>query len=183
MPFLKVLRTEIIDHSRKLCKIPTTNYELRTHHWRRRRQGFSLIEIVIALFVIVALGMILFSSSGTLFTTRNAKQQNVAAKIASKQIENLKNTPFNSLPTGAVPPASPSPIPCPSTDPDLNNLKGNGVGGHGTCSLFVSNYDNIADSASPPTDIKQITAQIDWKTDKGTSQILKVDSLIYRYGR
>lgn len=134
--------------------------------------GFSLIEILIALFVIVALVTVLFSSSGTLFTTRSSKLQTVAAKIASKEIENLRNIAFASLPTAGTN------KPCSTTDPDLSKLKG-----PPTCLLDVVNYDGKGDPpASPPTDIKQLTVKINWKTDNGATQNIKMDTLIYRNG-
>src|SRR3990167_6980604 len=166
MPFLGVLRTEIIDRSRKLCKLPTTNYELRTHHWRRRRQGFSLIEIVIALFVIVALGMILFSSSGTLFATRNSKLQELAAKIASREVENLRITPFTTLIT--IRPAQSDGsektyLACTSNSlaAELAKLK------NSVCTESVLNYDNKSDTTNPITDIKHFTIIVNWESDRG----------------
>ena len=88
------------------------------------KRGFSLIEILIALFVIVALVTILFSSSGTLFATRDSKLQTVAAKIASKEVENLRNIAFASLP------AQGTEQPCTTSDTDLDKLKGNSPSGH-----------------------------------------------------
>jgi len=137
-----------------------------------RAPGFSLIEILIALFVIVALVTILFSSSGTLFATRDSKLQTVAAKIASKEVENLRNIAFASLP------AQGTEQPCTTSDTDLDKLKGNSPSGHGECHLDVVNYDDPDD----PTQIKQVTVKIDWRTDNGANQNLKMDTLIYKDG-
>ena len=134
----------------------------------RAKEGFSLIEILIALFVIVALVTILFSSSGTLFTTRSSKLQTVATKIASKEIENLRNIAFASLPAAGTDKA------CSTIDPDLSKLKG-----PPTCKEDVANYDGKSDAL---TDIKQVTVKINWKTDNGADQNLKMDTLIYRNG-
>ncbi len=144
------------------------NSHLANGQWRKSKRGFSLIEILIAFFLIVSLVAILFSSSGTLFTTRSSKLQTVAAKIASDEIENLRNIAFTSLPTAGADRA------CSTSDPNLSKLKG-----PATCREDVSNYDGKSDAL---TDIKQFTVKINWKTDNGADQNINMDALIYRNG-
>ena len=171
MPFRFSILYQVLSVKGKF--IQNTEYRIQNTK-QRKSPGFSLIEILIALFVIVALVTILFSSSGTLFATRDSKLQTVAATIASKEVENLRNIAFTSLP------AAGTNLSCTVTprDPDLDKLKGNGPGGKGECHLDVSNYD----APASPTQIKQITVKIDWKTDNGATQNLKMDTLIYENG-
>ena len=168
MPQRDSIKYQVLSIKKKF--IHNTKYIIHDTNQRKFR-GFSLIEILIALFVIVALVTILFSSSGTLFTTRSSKLQTVAAKIASKEIENLRNIAFTSLPTEGIDKA------CSTIDPDLSKLKG-----PPTCKVYVVNYDGKSDTVPPLTDIKQVTVKINWKTDNGADQNIKMDTLIYKDG-
>ena len=120
-------------------------------------RGFSLIEIVLALFLVMALLSILFTSTGTYIHSRNSNLQSIAAKIASREIENLRNTDFGSLPGTSS-----------FSDSDLTKLPS------GTTNRTVSNYQS-------DVDIKQITVIIGW-TEKGVAKQLVMDTLISRNG-
>src|SRR3990167_7458197 len=61
--------------------------------------GFSLVEILLAFFIIITLVTILLAASGTLFTTRKSRQESIAARVASKKIENLRNAQFSTIAT------------------------------------------------------------------------------------
>ncbi len=58
-PFLKVLRPEIISHSKKFI-----NYDLKTHHWRWKRHGQILVLTLIILFFMSAISLVLFTRVG-----------------------------------------------------------------------------------------------------------------------
>ena len=63
------------------------------------RSGFLLIEVIIALALFIATLTIFGVVLSTLPLTKTARNQNLAYHIAAKKIEELRNTPFVSLPS------------------------------------------------------------------------------------
>ncbi len=132
---------------------------------RRRRHGFTLIEIVISLFLILATITILFTTSSTYVSSRGSNLQGVATEIASCEIERLRKLAFNSLPANGT------------TDVDAS------------CNQDLSKLPDpdsaartLSDYGTPPDpDIKQITIQVNW-TVSGASREIKMDTLIYKNG-
>ncbi len=135
----------------------TVNREPVTVNRRQRRLGFTLIEILLSLFLIMALAAMLFSSSATLVQSRSTNLQSQATKIASKDIECLRNTTFNSLPGT-----------CTFAQADLNKLP------QANATRTISNYQSS-------TKIKQVSEVITWQENNNPRQI-KMDTLIYEYG-
>ncbi|HCS78985.1 TPA: hypothetical protein DIV55_04555 [Patescibacteria group bacterium] len=131
--------------------------------------GFTLVEILLSLFFIIAIVTILFSTSGSLLTRRRSDQQSIAAKVATKDIEYLRGLAFASLPATSPP----GPSGClqlgGSTDPDLTKLR------DGKCARTITNYEGNAI-------IKQTTVTVYWDNDNGVEQQLKMDTLIYESG-
>lgn len=126
------------------------------------RPGFTLIEIVLSLLLILAILTVFFASSSTYTTSRGANLAGIATKIASRQIETLRKTDYASLPS------CPSPAGCPISDSDLSKLPS------GTAKQIVEDYQT-----SP--DIKQVTVRVDWIVS-GAAKNIKLDTLIYKYG-
>lgn len=155
-PFLKVIRSLILDHRK------THHLSLITNHWRRRRAGFGLIEILLSVVLIIAIVTALFASSGTFLIRRGSDLQSIASKIASKDIETLRGQSFSSLPAAGT-------YTCVIVDTDLSKL-GSGACGDRT----VANYTGDAN-------IKQITVTIRWQ-QSGKSKSLVMDTLIYTNG-
>src|SRR3989344_2727838 len=125
------------------------------------KNAYSLFEIVIALFLLGALVTILLTVSGTLFTTRSSRLQQIATKIATKDIEYLRNLSFASLPSTG---------PCNQpilTDADLTKLPS------GDCQRTVTNYLGSSQ-------IKFVTVTVTWQ-EKIQKRIL-LDTLVYKYG-
>lgn len=120
------------------------------------RNGFSLIEVVLSLFVTLALITILLTATATLRTSRNSNLQVTATQIASRQIENLRNTAYGSLPTGTTP----------FSDANLTKLP------NSTATQTFSDYG---------TKIKQVTLQVSWQ-ESGINKNIKIDTLIYENG-
>jgi hypothetical protein len=60
--------------------------------------GYSMIDVVISLFVIGVVLMIYAAASNTVVLNRNAKHQDLALRIANSQLEDLRHTAYNSLP-------------------------------------------------------------------------------------
>lgn len=139
-----------------------------TVHSLKKSEGFSLVEILLALFFAAALGTILLTSTGTLSTGYRSNLQSLATKIASKDIENLRKLDFAQLPfdTGQT---------ClQDYATDLAKLPN-------PChKRSVSNFQNDAD-------IKLITATITWY-ESGAQEcalstcVIKMTTLIYKNG-
>lgn len=127
----------------------TVNGQLKT--------GFTLIEILLSLFLIMALAAMLFSSSATLVQSRSTNLQSQATKIASKDIECLRNTAFNSLPGT-----------CTFLQADLNKLP------QANATRTISNYQSS-------TKIKHVSEVVTWQENNNPRQ-LKMDTLIYENG-
>lgn len=121
------------------------------------KPGFTLIEIVLSLLLILAILTVFFTGSSTYTTTRGANLAGIATKIASRQIETLRKTAFATLPASGS-----------FTDPDLAKLP------QGTATRTITDYQ-----ANP--DIKQVTIQVDW-VPAGSAKNVKIDTLIYKYG-
>ncbi len=119
--------------------------------------GFSLIEIVLTIFLVLALLSILFTASSTVIHSRNSSLQNTAAKIATREIENLRNTAYVSLPSsGSI------------SDPDLQKLPS------GSATRTISDYQSS-------TKIKQVTITVNWK-EKEVPRQLVMETLISENG-
>lgn len=100
--------------------------------------GFSLIEVIIALAVVlvtmIAFGVVV----NTIPLTRTARNQNVAYHIAAKKVEELRHTAFASLPSSGT-----------FTDAGLQNLASS------TAALTIANYQSSAI-------IKQADVTVTW---------------------
>lgn len=130
---------------------------------RVKPQGFTLIEVVLSIFIILAIVTIVLIASGSYTTSRNSNLQGIAAKIASREMENLKNTAFDSL-VNCNPPTG-----CSIVDSDLAKLPSSSAK-----KIFVQNYESS-------TDMKLIIIQVDW-TANGAPKQSKIETLIYKNG-
>ncbi len=119
--------------------------------------GFSLIEVLLSIIIIVILGFLLLTASGTLSQTYSSNLQTIASKVASKEIETLRETSFATLPlSGSI------------ADPNLAKLP------NGSATRTVANYQ------SDPT-IKQITVTVNWTFNNSPRQ-QQIVTLIYQNG-
>lgn len=128
---------------------------------RKAKEGFGLIEIILSVVLIIAIATGLFTTAGTFLIRRKSDLQAIAAKIASKDIENLRGTPFSSLP-------APGAYSCAITDSDLSKLP-------------ASCGDRTITNYTGDPDIKQVTITIRWQ-EKGIAKSLVMDTLIYANG-
>lgn len=152
-----VLRSLFMVHG----KIKTVNRQ-RT---KNNLPGFSLIEVVLSMFVILALISILFAASGTYRHSRNSQLQTIATKIASRKIEILRKTDYTAIPDLGTSSFS---------DSDLAKLPAS------TANLTVADYPP---SCSPTcsSDIKQITVTVNW-TEGGVVKTISEDTIISKNG-
>ena len=119
--------------------------------------GFTLVEVLIFLLLAVVFTATLLSSAGNYFKTRTVNSETVATKIASHEIETLRNTDFNLLPqSGAF------------SDPELTKLSGS------SANRTISNYQS-------DLDIKQVTVIVTW-TENNVSQNVSLETLISKNG-
>lgn len=142
-----------------------TNFQQRTkkvvscRHWR---PGFSYVEILLSLFLILALIAILLTTTTTYIHSRRTNLQTIATKMASCEIERLRKLAFSQLPGNGAIDAS-----CTT---DLSKLPA------GTTLRLVADYGSPANPK-----IKQITTAVSW-TEKGLAQQIKLETLISENG-
>ena len=148
-------------------KEKNTKYEIRNTRYKKSA-GFGLIEIILSVVLIIAIATGLFATAGTFLIRRKSDLQAIAAKIASKDIEYLRNLSFASLPGTTTPGPNGCPQPPITSDPDLVKLP------DGKCSRTITNYTG-------DTNIKQITITIRWQ-ENNISKNLVMDTLIYANG-
>src|SRR3972149_10666271 len=130
---------------------------------RRWRPGFSYVEILLSMFLILALIAILLTTSTVYIHSRRTNLQTMATKMASCEIERLRKLNFTSVST--LPPSGTFDASCTT---DLSKLPA------GTTLRLV------ADFGSNPK-IKQITTAVSW-TEKGLAQQIKLETLISENG-
>lgn len=104
---------------------------------KKSQFGYSLIEIPIGLFIIGLMLLIYAAASNTVILNKNAKNQELAHRIAAGKMEDLRATAFASLPSSGS-----------FTHSLLSNLPS------GQANLTVSDYN---------ADTKQITVTVTWK--------------------
>lgn len=127
----------------------------------KRKSGFSLIEIVLAVLFISFMVVIILSASGIFSRIHRWNLQSIAIKIASGELEKLRKTPFANLPsTGAI---------TTTDEPDLTKLP------QGAATRTVTDYQ------TGDTKLKQVIIEVTWQ-ESGFPRSLKTASLISEYG-
>lgn len=148
MPFLKGI-------SNKYQFQISTNFKSLNGNWKFK-EGFTLVEILLSLFVIMAIVSIILVVSSTYLHSRRSSLQAIATGIASRDIENLRLADFNSVQTGNI------------TDSELSLLPSS------SAARTVANFETNAK-------IKQVTVTVGW-IEKGLAQEIKLDTLISQNG-
>lgn len=121
-----------------------------------QEEGFSLIEIIISVFLIAILSVILIGTTRSLFARTRQDQQAIASKAATKEIEHLRNLSFLSIASGTS-----------ACDAELaDKLISNCL-----ITKTVTYYD-------PPTNqVKQVKVTISW-TYQGQNKSVTMQTLI-----
>lgn len=135
----------------------------------RKSTGFSLIEILLSLFFIIAIVTILFSTTGSLFTRRQSDLQSIAAKTSTKEIEYLRGLSFTDFKNKA------GTINC--TDCSSEGLSSNEFEDlrNGSMDRTISDYGG-------DQKIYQVDVTINWVNDNGAAKDLKMNTLISENG-
>jgi hypothetical protein len=60
--------------------------------------GFTILEIPIAIFIISVVLILYAASTNSILLNRNARYQDVATRIGTSLMEDLRNTPYANLP-------------------------------------------------------------------------------------
>jgi len=121
----------------------------------RTSRGFSLIEIIVSIFIV---GVMLFVSQAILFgapIVKNAKDQDLALKIAGNEIEGLRALGYASLPSSGS-----------FSDSMLASLTS------GSGNIIISDFN---------TGTKKVVATVSW-TEKGTTKSISLSTLITKIG-
>ncbi len=71
---------------------------MKSRNGKKFQLGVSLIEVIIAMFMISVLLVLYIAALNTVALTRKLRYENVAYHVANKQMETLRNTPYASLP-------------------------------------------------------------------------------------
>lgn len=124
---------------------------------KKLRSGFSLVEILLSIFLILALISVLLTTSASYYQTHRSNLQQLAMSIASKQMETLRNTAFASLPPSGS-----------FADSDLSRLP------QSTATRTITNYQSN-------TKIKLATITVSW-TESGVTKNAKLETLISETG-
>jgi len=110
-------------------------------HPTHNQAGMSLIEVIVSVFVMAAMVVLYIAALNVNAMTRRMRHENLAYHIASKKMEEIRNTPYGSLP------ASGSFI-----DPLMSELPHSA----GTITVAVAN---------PGVDIADVTVEVTWNNN------------------
>jgi prepilin-type N-terminal cleavage/methylation domain-containing protein len=123
----------------------------------KKQTGFSLIEVVVTLFIIGVIFVIYQVALNGIFLTRNAKDQEVALRVATHKVEELRSLGYFSLPASGA-----------FTDSQLSSLL------QSSASMAISDYN---------LKTKQITVTVSWKENNtNVPHSLQLNTLISQDG-
>ena len=132
--------------------------------------GFSLIEILLSLALVGILMTLLFAASRTVFTKRRSDLQATAAKVASKNIETLRNQAFASI--ASIPLQA-----CPASQ-DSYTLPNCQLST--TVSYFLISTNTC--QAATTSNTKCVNVYVSWTEQGLATKYLNMDTLIYNGG-
>ena len=138
-------------------------FKVSSFRFQVLKEGFSYVEILLSMFLILALIAILLTTSTVYIHSRRTNLQTMATKMASCEIERLRKLNFTSV--ELLPPSGAFDASCTT---DLSKLPA------GTTTRLV------ADFGTNPK-IQQITTAVSW-TEKGLAQQIKLETLISENG-
>lgn len=119
----------------------------------KTQAGFSLTEVVIALFIFIVMLLLYVAASNTLRLNKYIKSKDLALRIAVSSMEDLKNTSFVSLPVSGN-----------LNHPQLNLLK--------DATIILTMVDINAN-------LKEARIVVNWKDETdGTARSLNLSSLL-----
>lgn len=119
--------------------------------------GFTLVEVLVFLLIAVVFASTLISSASNFVKTRGVNSETIATKIASHEIESLRDTNFASLPpSGSI------------SDQELTKLPGS------SATRTINDYQSNQD-------IKQVVVSVSW-TENEVPRNVTLETLITQNG-
>ena len=123
----------------------------------KKQIGFSLIEVVITLFIIGVIFVVYQAALNGLFLTRNAKDSEIAVRIATHKMEELRAIGYANLPASGS-----------FTDTLLSSLP------QSSASMTISDYN---------LKVKQVKVTVTWREVRtSVSHSVVLDTLISQVG-
>lgn len=141
--------TYSITSSQAVCY---TSKVIRTH----KRSGFTLIEMLIALFILSVTVAFVTVVMGTIKFTRDIAYENSAFRIAHSKIDELRAGGYATLPVGGT-----------FSDPGLANLP------QGMASTSITDWN---------AKTKQVGAGVSWLGADARTQVVSLTTLITESG-
>jgi len=122
----------------------------------RVHRGFSLVEMLVSLFILSLAGTFATFVVGTIKTTRDSTFENMAFHIADSKLDELRALGYDALPAAGA-----------FSDPQLVNLPN----GQASTSLSVWNAETT-----------QVAAGVSWRSSDGSTRIVSLTTLITKTG-
>lgn len=146
----------------KISQTPLLNFQLSTLN-SQFKKGFSLIDVLLTTLLVIMFSSILLVGSGSFLTSRKSSLRSVATKIASEQIDSLRNLDFATLII--------QPSPDNFSHEDLSKLPS---GASGTQTIELNPPSNYPD-------MRLVTTKVTW-TEDGEAKSVQMQTLIYENG-
>lgn len=127
---------------------------------KNNQKGFTLIEVVITIFIIGVTLVIYYVTSQTVLVNKGNRYKEIAVRIADQKMENLRTTSYSSLPaTGSF------------TDPLLSSIP-NGTGAITVTALNAKTKDVVVTVSwlNPTTGTTQQVTLETYITEGGLGQ-------------
>ena len=123
---------------------------------KNKQSGLSIIEIPIALFIVGVTLLIYAASSNSAVLNKEARYQELANRIASSEMEDLRNDGYTNVPASGS-----------FSNSLLSQLPSN------SAVLTVSDYN---------ADTKQVVVKVSWLSANGTTHNISLTTLITKSG-
>jgi len=123
---------------------------------KNKQSGLSIIEIPIALFIVGVTLLIYAASSNSAVLNKEARYQELANRIASSEMEDLRNGGYTNVPASGS-----------FSNSLLSQLPSNST------VLTVSDYN---------ADTKQVVVKVSWLSANGTTHNISLTTLITKSG-
>lgn len=136
----------------------------------------DLIDIAMSMFIILILLLAVFSAAGTYRHIHRARLDNVATKVASREIERLRQLDYD-----LTPPFNPPTYTLATTDdPDLVKLP-NATATRTTSPYIPPDCYQVGCTDPYSPDKKKITVTVTW-VEQGQSRQVSLDTIVSRNG-
>lgn len=123
---------------------------------RRTSAGFTLTETLVALFIMSVAVVFVALLIGTIKTTRDAKYENSAFRIADSKLDELRAGGYAALPASGS-----------FSDPELANMP------QGAASTSITDWN---------AKTKQVVVGVSWQSQGGLTRFVSLTTLITDFG-